>query len=223
MGVLKNVGLTKFRVLLLAVVGYFFLWPYVENNFIYDDVPKYVSQFRDAIEDFAQQKDTVKNTYKEALNAQGEAKKVQYSFKNEKTKKFINKWKEAEREIVVLREKFEVYQDETENFLDGLDDNLDKIKNDPALKEKMKAYSKAKAVKMAQNIKKIGANLDILDAAILKGKNLIIALETVSSFNQLAQDIEEFDSVLDTSNQIFVEIDSLITEGIIVLDEEMQE
>ncbi len=216
-------GISTFQMILLIVVGYYFVWPYIENNYLYKDSPKYVVQFKEAIKDFAKQKETVKDTYKEALNAQSEAKKVKYVFKNEKTKDFINKWKKAEKEIVTLRDKFDVYQEETENFLDGLDENLDKIKNDDKLKTKMKNYSKEKAVKMANNIVKIGNNLKLLENAILKGNNLIIALETVSSFNQLAQDIEEFDSILDTSNQVFTEIDSLINEGISVLDEELIE
>ncbi len=216
-------GISTFQIILIAIIGYFFVWPYVEENYIYKDSPKYLVQFKEAIEEFSEQKDTVKNSYKEALDAQSKAKEVKYVFKNENTKNFIRKWKNAEREVVVLREKFVVYKDETENFVDNLDTNLDKIKNDEKLKTRMKEYSKGKAIKMANNITKIEKNLQYLEGSILKGNNLIIALETVSSFNELVEDVKEFDSILNTSNDVFIEIDKLVNEGIEVLDKEMQE
>ena len=148
-------GISTFQILLIVIIGYFFVWPYVEENYIYKDSPKYLVQFKEAIEEFSEQKDTVKNSYKEALDAQSKAKEVKYVFKNENTKKFIKKWKDAEREVTELREKFVVYKDETENFVDNLDTNLNKIKNDEKLKTRMKEYSKGKAIKMANNITKI--------------------------------------------------------------------
>ena len=216
-------GISTFQIILIAIIGYFFVWPYVEENYIYKDSPKYLVQFKEAIEEFSEQKDTVKNSYKEALDAQSKAKEVKYVFKNENTKNFIKKWKDAEREVTELREKFVVYKDETENFVDNLDTNLDKIKNDEKLKIRMKEYSKGKAIKMANNITKIEKNLQYLEGSILKGNNLIIALETVSSFNELVEDVKEFDSILNTSNDVFIEIDKLVNEGIEVLDKEMQE
>ena len=198
-------GISTFQIILIAIIGYFFVWPYVEENYIYKDSPKYLVQF------------------KEAIDAQSKAKEVKYVFKNENTKNFIKKWKDAEREVTELREKFVVYKDETENFVDNLDTNLDKIKNDEKLKTRMKEYSKGKAIKMANNITKIEKNLQYLEGSILKGNNLIIALETVSSFNELVEDVKEFDSILNTSNDVFIEIDKLVNEGIEVLDKEMQE
>lgn len=215
-------GISTFQMIILLIVGYYG-WQYVEENYIYKDNPKYLVQFKDAINDFSQQKDTVKSAYKDAIEAQEEAKRVKYVFKNKKTKQFVRKWKTAEQEIVTLKEKFEVYEDQTEIFVDKLDENLDKIKNDEALKDKMKKYSQEKARKMAKNINKIDKNIKQLESSILKGNNLIIALETVSSFNQLAQDVKEFDSILNSSNKIFTEIDSLVNEGISVLDAELKE
>lgn len=214
-------GLSTFQIILLLIAGYF-VWDYIEENYIYKDTPKYLVEFKDAINDFTQQKDTVKNTYQDAIDAQAEAKKVNYVFKNEKTKEFVRKWKDAQREVDTLKEKFEVYKDETENFVDHLDENLDKIKNDDTLKERMKEYSKDKALKMAQNIVKIEKNITKLDLSIQKGNNLIVALETVSSFNSLASDVKEFDALLSDSSDIFVEIDSLVEEGVKVLDEELK-
>ena len=215
-------GISTFQIILLVIIGYF-AWTYIEKHYIYKDTPKYLVEFKEAIKDFAQQKDTVKDAYKEAIDAQEKAKEVRYVFKNENTKLFISKWKNAEEEVVTLREKFEVYKDETENFIDKLDDNLDKIKNDEKLKDRMKAYSQEKARKMAKNIIKIEKNLKQLENAIQRGNNLIIALETVSSFNQLAEDVKEFDSILDTSSKVFTEIDALIQEGVTVLDEELKQ
>jgi len=214
-------GISTFQIILLLIVGYF-AWDYIEENYIYKDTPKYLVQFKEAITDFSEQKDTVKSAYNDAIEAQSEAKKVKYVFKNEKTKQFVTKWKKAENEVVTLKEKFEVYQEETENFIDQLDDNLDKIKNDEALKDKMKKYAQEKAKKMATNIIKIEKNIDVLEDSIQKGNNLIVALETVSSFNQLAEDVKEFDLVLNTSNKIFTDIDKLVNEGITVLDEELK-
>ena len=216
-------GISTFQLLVVIIVGYFFAWPYVEDNFIYKDSPKYVVQFKNAIEDFSKQKETVKDVYKEALDAQSEAKVVKYVFKDSKTQLFVTKWNDAEREVETLREKFDSYQSNTENFLDGLENNLDKIENDPKLKNRMKEYSNKKAIKMANNINKIEKNLKLLEHSIQKGNNLIVALETVSSFNELTQDIEEFDSILDSSNKIFTNIDSLISDGITALDIELQE
>lgn len=216
-------GFSTFQLLLVIIFGYFFAWPYIEDNFIYKDSPKYVVQFKNAIEDFSKQKETVKDVYKEALDAQSEAKVVKYLFKDSKTQLFITKWSEAEREVETLREKFDSYQSNTENFLDGLENNLDKIENDPKLKDRMKKYSNKKAIKMANNINKIETNLKLLEHSIQKGNNLIVALETVSSFNELTQDIEEFDSILDSSNKVFTNIDSLIIDGITALDIELQE
>ena len=216
-------GISTFQILLIVIVGYFFVWPYVEENYIYKDSPKYLVQFKEAIKEFSEQKDTVKDSYKEALDAQSKAKEIKYVFKNENTKLFISKWKNAEDEVVVLRDKFDVYKDETENFIDNLDTNLNKIKNDEKLKDKMRAYSKDKALKMAKNILKLEKNLKYLENAIVKGNNLIIALETVSSFNELVEDVKEFDSILNTSNDVFIDIDKLVNEGIEVLDKEMQE
>jgi ferritin-like metal-binding protein YciE len=214
-------GISTFQIILLLIVGYF-VWDYVEENYIYTDTPKYVVQFKEAIHDFTQQKDTVKDVYKEAVQAQGEAKKVNYVFNNEKTKQFVQKWKKAEHEVNTLREKFETYQEETENFVDQLDDNLDKIQNDNQLKTKMQKYSEEKALKMAENIVKISQNIERLESSIQKGNNLIVALETVSSFNQLSQDVKEFDIVLDSSRKIFKDIDALVKEGEMVLDKELQ-
>ncbi|MEA3289973.1 MAG: hypothetical protein U9Q04_07330 [Campylobacterota bacterium] len=215
-------GISTFQIILLLIVGYF-VWNYVEENYIYKDTPKYVVEFKEAIQEFTQQKDTVKSAYKDAIVAQEQAKEIKYVFKNEKTKIFIRKWENAEGEIVTLREKFNVYQEKTELFVDGLDENLDRIKNDDKLKERMKSYSKEKAVKMAKNIIKIEENLKQLEKAIQQGNNLIVALETISSFNQLAEDIKEFDSIINSSSDVFVEIDNLIVEGMTVLDEELKE
>lgn len=216
-------GISTFQLLIVIILGYFFAWPYVEENFIYKDSPKYVVQFKNAIEDFSKQKETVKDVYKDALDAQTEAKSVKYVFKNDKTKVFVTKWGDAEREIKRLRETFDAYQENTENFLDGLEDNLEQIENDPKLKNRMQEYSNKKAIKMANNINKIEKNIKLLERSIQKGNNLIVALKTVSSFNGLAQDIEEFDSILDGSNKIFTDIDSLIVDGRTALDIELKE
>jgi len=215
-------GISTFQIILLLIVGYF-AWDYLEENYIYKDTPKYLVQFKDAINDFSEQKDTVKSAYNDAIDAQDKAKKVKYIFKNEKTKEFVIKWKRAENEVITLKEKFEVYEEETENFIDQLDNNLDKIKNDPTLKDRMKKYAQEKAKKMAANIIKIEKNITILENSIQKGNNLIVALETVSSFNQLAEDVKEFDVLLNTSNKIFKDIDKLVDEGITVLDEELKQ
>ncbi len=214
-------GFSIFKTLIVIIILYF-AWNYYEDNYKYKDTPKYVVEFKNALKDFTGQKDSVKNAYKDAIAAQEEAKKVNYVFKNEKTKTFISKWKKAEKEVTTLREKYTTYKDETENFLDGLDDKLDEIKNDDNLKSKMKRYSKDRAMKMAKNVVKMDENLEKLEVSITKGNNLIIALETVSSFNELAQDIKDFDSLLDSSSNIFTEMDSLIVEGSLVLDEELK-
>lgn len=214
-------GFSIFKTLIVIIILYF-AWNYYEENYKYKDTPKYVVEFKNALKDFTGQKDTVKKAYKEAIQAQEEAKKVKYVFKNEKTKTFITKWKKAETEVDTLRDKYATYKDETENFLDGLDDRLDEIKNDNKLKSRMKEYSKSRAMKMAKNVVKMDENLDKLEISITKGNNLIIALETVSSFNELAQDIKDFDMLLDSSSKIFTEIDSLIVEGTSVLDDELK-
>jgi chromosome segregation ATPase len=215
-------AISTFQMLIIIVIGYFFVWPYIEQNFIYKDTPKYVAQFKDAIEDFTEQKNSVKDAYKEAINSQQEAKKIKYNFKHEKTKLFIEKWKNAEGEITTLKEKFINYKEETENFVDALDDKLDEIKNDEALKTKMQDYSKEKARKLAKNIIQIEKNITQLEKSIEKGNNLIIALETVSSFNQLSKDVKDFDILLHTSNQIFTDMDALVKEGFSVLDSELK-
>lgn len=217
----KSSGISTFQIILLLIVGYF-VWDYVEENYIYKDTPKYVVQFKDAIKDFTEQKDTVKSTYNDAIKAQEEAKEIKYVFNDPKTKEFVNKWKNAEKEVVTLREKFEVYEEQTENFVDQLDDNLDKIKNDESLKDRMREYSKEKAKKLASNIIKIEKNIKQLESSIQKGNNLIVALETVSSFNQLSSDVKEFDIVLNSSNKIFKDIDTLLKEGKNVLEEELK-
>jgi len=214
-------GFSIFKTLIVIVIAYY-AWNYYEENYKYKDTPKYVAEFKNALKEFTSQNDTVKDAYKDAIKAQEEAKKVKYVFKNEKTKTFITKWKTAEKEVDTLREKYETYKDETENFLDGLDDKLDQIKNDDTLKSKMKNYSKDRASKMGKNIVKMDQNLEKLENSIVKGNNLIIALETVSSFNELSQDIKDFDMLLDSSSDIFTELDTLIIEGTSVLDEEMK-
>lgn len=214
-------GFSIFKTLIVIIIAYY-AWNYYEENYKYKDTPKYVAEFKNALKEFTNQNDTVKDAYKDAIQAQEEAKKVKYVFKNEKTKIFITKWKTAEKEVNTLRETYGTYKDETENFLDGLDDKLDQIKNDDALKSKMKNYSKARASKMGKNIVRMDQNLEKLENSITKGNNLIIALETVSSFNELSQDIKDFDMLLDGSSDIFTELDSLIIEGTSVLDDEMK-
>ena len=214
-------GFSTFNLLIIAAVLYF-AWGYYEDNYKYKDTPKYIVEFRNALKDFTNQNDTVKGVYKEAVDAQAEAKKIKYVFKNEKTKLFITKWKDTEKEVNTLREKYSVYKDKTEDFLDSLDDKLDKIKNDDKLKSKMKEYSKKRALKMAKNIVQLDENLEKLEDSVTRGNNLIIALETVSSFNELAQDIKDFDMLLDGSSQIFTELDMLIVEGTSVLDDEVK-
>jgi len=214
-------GFSLFKTLILIIVLYY-AWDYYEENYKYKDSPKYVVEFKNALKEFTSQNDTVKSAYKDAISAQTEAKKIKYVFKNEKTKTFISKWKTAENEVSTLREKYSNYKDETENFLDGLDNKLDQIQNDHDLKSKMKKYSKDRALKMAKNIVKMDQNLEKLESSIIKGNNLIIALETVSSFNELSQDIKDFDILLDSSSAIFTELDSLIIEGTSVLDSELK-
>ncbi|NQY92804.1 MAG: hypothetical protein HRT43_01450 [Campylobacteraceae bacterium] len=214
-------GFSLFKTLILIIILYY-AWNYYEDNYKYKDSPKYVVEFKNALKEFTGQNDTVKNAYKDAISAQVEAKKIKYVFKNEKTKVFIAKWKTAENEVTTLRETYSNYKDETENFLDGLDDKLDQIQNDNALKSKMKKFSKKRALKMAKSIVKMDQNLEKLENSIIKGNNLIIALETVSSFNELSQDIKDFDILLDSSSDIFTELDSLIIEGTSVLDSELK-
>jgi len=214
-------GFSTFQLIIVLIAGYY-AWTYIENNYIYKDTPKYVVQFKDAIQDFTEQKDTVRTSYNEAIDAQSEAKQVQYSFKHEKTKLFISKWKDTENEISVLKEKFEVYEEKTEIFIDQLDENLDRIKNDDKLKDRIKIFSQKKARIMGTNIKKIKKNIAQLDLSIQKGNNLIVALETISSFNLLAEDIKSFDKLLNNSSKIFVDIDNLVEEGITVLNDELE-
>jgi len=214
-------GISTFQIIILLIVGYY-VWGYVEDNYLYKDTPKYLVEFKDAIKDFSEQKDTVKKTYKDAIEAKDEAKKVKYVFKNESTKDFIRKWETTQSEVVTLKEKFEVYKEETENFVDKLDENLDQIKDDEALKDRMREFSKKKAKLMAKNIIKIEQNIEKLDRSITKGNNLIVALKTVSSFNVLSDDAKEFDSILNDSSDVFVSIDSLVDEGIKVLDDELK-
>jgi len=214
-------GFSIFKTLIIVIILYY-AWNYYEDNYKYKDTPRYVAEFKNALKEFTSQNDTVKSAYKDAIEAQSEAKKIKYVFKNEKTKTFISKWKNAEKEVTTLREKYSNYKDETENFLDGLDDKLDQIQNDNDLKSKMKKYSKTRALKMAKNIVKMDVNLEKLENSIIKGNNLIIALETVSSFNELSQDIRDFDILLDASSQIFTELDTLIIEGTTVLDNELE-
>jgi len=214
-------GISTFQIIILLIVGYY-VWGYVEDNYLYKDTPKYLVEFKDAIKDFSEQKDTVKKTYKDAIEAKNEAKKVKYVFKNESTKEFIRKWETTQNEVVTLKEKFEVYKEETENFVDKLDENLDQIKDDEALKDRMREFSKKKAKLMAKNIIKIEQNIEKLDRSITKGNNLIVALKTVSSFNVLSDDAKEFDSILNDSSDVFVSIDSLVDEGIKVLDDELK-
>jgi len=214
-------GISTFQIIILLIVGYY-VWGYVEDNYLYKDTPKYLVEFKDAIKDFSEQKDTVKKTYKDAIEAKDEAKKVKYVFKNESTKDFIRKWETTQSEVVTLKEKFEVYKEETENFVDKLDENLDQIKDDEALKDRMREFSKKKAKLMAKNIIKIEQNIEKLDRSITKGNNLIVALKTVSSFNVLSDDAKEFDSIVNDSSDVFVSIDSLVDEGIKVLDDELK-
>ena len=214
-------GISTFQIIILLIVGYY-VWGYIEDNYLYKDTPKYLVEFKDAIKDFSEQKDTVKKTYKDAIEAKNEAKKVKYVFKNESTKEFIRKWETTQNEVVTLKEKFEVYKEETENFVDKLDENLDQIKDDEALKDRMREFSKKKAKLMAKNIIKIEQNIEKLDRSITKGNNLIVALKTVSSFNVLSDDAKEFDSILNDSSDVFVSIDSLVDEGIKVLDDELK-
>lgn len=214
-------GFSTFQLIIVLIVGYY-SWTYIEENYIYKDTPKYVVQFKEAIQDFTQQKDTVRKSYNEAIEAQSEAKKVQYVFKHEKTKLFITKWKETEGEISLLKEKFEVYEEKTELFIDQLDENLDRIKDDENLKDRIKTFSQKKARIMGTNIKKIRKNIAQLDVSIQKGNNLIIALETISSFNLLADDIKSFDKLLNNSSKIFTDIDKLVNEGITVLNDELE-
>jgi len=217
----SKAGFSIIKTLLLIIIG-FFIWNKFSDKVIYKNSPKYIVQLKKAIQKFAKQKDTVKSAYNEAIEAQNQAKEINYVFKNEKTKDFIKKWKIVEKEATELRKKYEVYKNKTENFIDGLDDKLSEIKNDATLKKKMKEYSKEKAKVMAQNILKIDSNIDSLETSIQKGNNLIIALETVSSFNELAQDVNDFDVLLKGSGKIFSDIDSLISEGMTVLDQELQ-
>ena len=214
-------GISTFQIIILLIVGYY-VWGYVQDNYIYKDTPKYLVDFKNAIKDFSTQKDTVKKTYQEAIEAKEEAKKVKYVFKNESTKEFIRKWEKAQNEVVILKEKFEIYKEETENFVEKLDENLDQIKNDEVLKERMKEFSKNKAKLMAKNIINIERNIEKLDNSITKGNNLIVALKTVSSFNVLSEDAREFDLILNDSSDIFISIDSLVNEGIKVLDDELK-
>ena len=215
-------GFSTFQLIIVLIVGYY-AWIYIEENYIYKDSPKYVVQFKEAIQDFTEQKDTVRKSYNDAIDAQNEAKKVQYSFKHEKTKLFITKWKDTENEISLLKEKFEVYEEKTEMFIDQLDENLDRIKDDETLKDRIKTFSQKKARVMGTNIKKIKENIARLDLSIQKGNNLIVALETISSFNLLAEDIKSFDKLLNNSSEIFVDIDNLVNEGITVLNDELDE
>ena len=154
-------GFSTFQLIIVLIAGYY-AWTYIENNYIYKDTPKYVVQFKDAIQDFTEQKDTVRTSYNEAIDAQSEAKQVQYSFKHEKTKLFISKWKDTENEISVLKEKFEVYEEKTEIFIDQLDENLDRIKNDDKLKIESKFLVRKKLelwVQISKKSKRILLNL----------------------------------------------------------------
>ena len=49
-------------------------------------------------------------------------------------KETIKKWEKVEKEANKLRERYESYKEKTEDFIDGLDDSLNNIKNDPELK-----------------------------------------------------------------------------------------
>jgi len=184
-------------------------------------IEKFTGNLKKAIEAFEEQKEDTEEALKEAEEARMKAlKQTIIKYTSSKTQNFIERWREADRETMNLRVRFNgVIKDA--DFLFAYCEKKSNIIKDRSLKSKMKGFIQKKKNGFASEVKKTHVALIALEEAIIKGNDVIISLEIVGSLKAVGDKFKDLGNIYRTATLKLPETETLIKEGRKLLESDL--
>lgn len=173
--------------------------------------------FAGAVEGAARALEEQKAETAESLSAAEQARKealqrVQFSFTSPETQRFIDRWKQAEREVQQLRSDFNELLEKTDFFFAYAEKKMRAIRDSSLQSRSERAIAKKKSSFSAAS----GAThraISELEETVARGNDLIAALEIAGVLGSVATEVENLGALQDRAIEKMPEMESLISEG----------
>ncbi len=220
-------GFSCLEVIIILAIGFIVFAIVVPNYFAFknreialDKIPfpnaiemeKATKYLKKSIKKFSKQKTSTSEAYSDAIQANDEAAKVKYKYNSAETEEFIERWKDAAEEVAELRGKFNSLNEKCNVFFESADKKIQSIRN-VELKNKLSQASTNKSKKFYKKSSRANVEIKSLENAILKGNDLVAALEVSGALGAIGDEISEFDNIINSASSKLSEVDSLIAEG----------
>lgn len=171
-----------------------------------------------AMEMYQAQRDSGQKSFDEANRKRIAAIENNFKFNDPKTNEFIEKWKVAEVDVHLLRERFDQMIKSADLLFAYSEKKAEQI-HDSGLQGRMFDVIKARKSAFLAGAMRSHNAIAAREKAVDKGNDIIKAIEIIGAINQV--DAQNFASVLTEADQRAPEIDALVQEGNAILNSEL--
>lgn len=166
-----------------------------------------------ASQEFGEQRTETAKALSSAEEARDEAvHEVRFTFSSPKTQRFIDRWKDAEREVRELRNDFNEVIEKADFFFAYAEKKRDSIR-DSSLKTRSERAIARKKEKFTAAASRTNAVIRDLEATVEEGKDFISALEIAGVLGSVSGEIESLDAIQERAVGKIPEMEALINEG----------
>lgn len=166
-----------------------------------------------ASQEFSEQKLETANALSSADQARQEAvQEIQFTFSSPKTQRFIERWKDAEREVQQLRADFNEVLEKADFFFAYAEKKKETIR-DSSLRSRSAERIAKKKEKFAVAATRTHAAIKELEGAVQEGNDFIAALEIAGVLGSVSGEIESLNAIQDRAVEKLPEMEALIDEG----------
>ena len=171
-----------------------------------------------AIQEFQAQKEDVREALDRAEDAKREIE-ANMSFSDPRTQRFIDRWRQAEREVIRLRSAFDEVIKKTDFLFAYCEKKMRTIGNESIRNRAATAIARKKEglTKTAKDTHEV---INQLEATIREGNDVISGLEIAGALNSLGDEISTLGDLNTSAKQKLPELDALIKEGSSLLETE---
>ncbi len=174
-----------------------------------------------AVETLRDQKAVALNVLKVAQKARTNAQEeIEFTFTNRKTRVFISKWRDAEREVIELRQDFNQTIRAADFYFAYAEKKGQKIQH-IELKKKMDQSIGTRKSAFSQAAVETNQALRVLEREIRFGNDLITALEIAGTLNTVDRQFDELDDLHQKTLDEMPKVSRLVEEGIRILQSEL--
>ena len=176
---------------------------------------------RTSLEAFQEQKPRTLTALVAASAARAEAtEQVEFSFSSPQTQLFITKWETAAEESAALREEFNDVAKAAQALFSHLAGRAQAIQ-DVNIREKTLILVVTKKTHFAETVQRTDQALRSLETAIQLGNDVIEAIRIAGALSGMEEKFVQLDVLQQQTLDKMPEIDTLITEGMTLLDLEI--